>query len=90
MLAFCFILCVLSSMHCINAFVRPVIQRQVTHTNALHYKNSLVVMNDKRNNDIDSTEEKGIETKYLYAVGVVIFGVLWDFFITHHGQVYLH
>ena len=37
----------------------------------------------------DSEETKSIEPKYLAAIGVVIFGVLWDFFITHHGQVYL-
>ena len=34
-------------------------------------------------------EDGGVEPKYLIAVGVVIFGVLWDFFITHGGQPYL-
>ena len=89
MLTLCLVLCVLLSIDCINAFLRPVIHRQVAHINTIQVKNSLIVINDKNNNDVD-TEEKGIETKYLYAIGVVIFGVLWDFFITHHGQVYLH
>lgn len=31
----------------------------------------------------------GMETKYVAAWALVGFGVLWDFFITHHGQVYL-
>lgn len=31
----------------------------------------------------------GPEKKYVYAAGVVMFAILWDFFITHGGQPYL-
>ena len=34
-------------------------------------------------------EPSGPEKKYVYAAGVVIFAVLWDFFITHGGHPYL-
>jgi hypothetical protein len=33
--------------------------------------------------------EKEGEKKYAYAGALVVFGVLWDFFITHGGQPYL-
>jgi len=34
-------------------------------------------------------EPSRVEPKYLAALGVFIFAALYDFFITHHGQVYL-
>ncbi len=37
----------------------------------------------------DNSEDGGTEMKYVYAAGVVVFGILWDFFITHGGQPYL-
>lgn len=37
----------------------------------------------------ENSEEGGTEMKYVYAAGVVMFGILWDFFITHGGQPYL-
>jgi|MDTB01.1.fsa_nt_gb hypothetical protein len=36
-----------------------------------------------------SEEDTGPEKKYVYAAGVVLFGILWDFFVTHGGQPYL-
>lgn len=33
----------------------------------------------------DSKGNEGIEPKYLAAMGLVVFGILYDFFITHHG-----
>jgi hypothetical protein len=37
----------------------------------------------------EKAEKSGIEPKYLAAVGVFAFAVLYDFFITHGGQPYL-
>ena len=37
----------------------------------------------------DSETDGGPENKYLYAGLVVVFGVLWDFFVTHGGHPYL-
>lgn len=37
----------------------------------------------------EKEEKSGIEPKYLAAIGVFAFAVLYDFFITHGGQPYL-
>jgi len=34
-------------------------------------------------------DKPAIEPKYLAAIGLVLFGALYDFFITHHGVAYL-
>lgn len=34
-------------------------------------------------------DKPAIEPKYLAAIGLVLFGALFDFFITHHGIAYL-
>lgn len=39
--------------------------------------------------DDETPKSGGIEPKYLAALGVFIFAVLWDFFVTHAGQPYL-
>jgi len=37
-----------------------------------------------------ATDDKpAIEPKYLAAIGLVLFGALYDFFVTHHGIAYL-
>ena len=39
--------------------------------------------------EAEVNEKGGIEPKYLAAIGVFAFAVLYDFFITHGGQPYL-
>ena len=42
-----------------------------------------------KDNDNNSKKSDGIEPKYLAALGLFIFAALYDFFVTHNGQVYL-
>lgn len=49
-------------------------------------QSTLMLYQSKKGAKDDKT---GIEPKYLAAIGLVLFGALYDFFVTHHGIAYL-
>ena len=62
----------------------------VTDKQKFGFGRELDVLRATNDADDDSvTKEGGIEPKYLAAIGLFVFGCLYDFFVTHGGQPYL-